>query len=108
MASRGAILAAMSDVVEQGRRDRWVPPRWLRGSAVAAALAVGVFVVSQPHLLSADKPAPHRPNAAPVEPLPAVENTSQGISIVVRHGDHLEQYEAGSGRRQLATLPPGL
>jgi hypothetical protein len=109
MAARGAILAPMDDVVEQGRRDRWVPPRWLRGSAVAGVLAVGALLVAQQHLLSADNPAPaQRPKAAPAVPLPLVDNTSQGISIVVRQGDHLERYEAGSGRRPLATLPAGL
>jgi hypothetical protein len=112
MAARGAILAGMSDVVEQGRRDRWVPPRWLRGSAIAGALAIGAFVVTQPHLLSADKPAAHRPppalKAKQPPPLPLGDNTSQDISIVVRQGDHLERYEAGSGVRRLATLPAGL
>jgi hypothetical protein len=112
MAARGAILAGMSDVVEQGRRDQWVPPRWLRGSAIVGALAIGAFVVTQPHLLSAEKPAPHRPPSAPrakqPPPVPRGDNTSQGISVVVRHGDHLERYEAGSGIRPLATLPAGL
>jgi hypothetical protein len=100
----------MDDVVEQGRRDRWVPPRWLRGSAVAVAVSLAVLVVTRPHLLSADRPAPHRPKAAtPAQPprSPA-DNTSRGISIVTRQGDHLERYEAGSGRRPLATLPRGV
>lgn len=102
----------MSDVVEQGRRDRWVPPRWLRGSAIAGTLAFGAFVVTQPHLLSADKPAPHRSppalKASQPPPVPLGDATSQGFSIVVRQGDHLERYEAGSGIRALATLPTGL
>lgn len=103
------------DVVEQGRRDRWGPPRWLRGSALVAAVALGALVVTRPHLLSAGEPAADRPTAAPsaarslpTAPVQLGENTSQGISLVVRQGDHLERYEAGSGRWPLAVLPKGL
>jgi hypothetical protein len=100
------------DVVEQGHRDRWQPPRWLRGAPVVA-LAVAALVVTRPHLLSAGGAAAHRPAAAPTAdrtppPLRLGENTSQGISLVVRQGDHLERYEAGSGRWPLAMLPKGL
>jgi len=103
------------DVVEQGRRDRWEPPRWLRGNALVVALALTVLVVTRPHLLSAGGAAAHRPAAVPTAdrtpstpPLRLGENTSQGISLVVRQGDHLERYEAGSGRWPLAMLPKGL
>jgi hypothetical protein len=106
----------MDDVVEQGRRDRWVPPRWLRGSTVALAVLLAVLVVTRPHLLSAGKPAPDRPSPAasasgPADKAPPLGhggNTSEGISIVVRHGDQLLRYEAGSGVRPLATLPAGV
>jgi hypothetical protein len=101
------------DVVEQGHRDRWQPPRWLRGAAPVVALALAVLVVTRPHLLSAGGAAAHRPAAAPTAGAPSTplrlgENTSQGISLVVRQGDHLERYEAGSGRWPLAMLPKGL
>jgi len=103
----------MDDVVEQGRRDPWRAPPGLRGSAVAVALVLGLLAVTRPHLLSAGKPAADRPSPAPraqrLQATPPLEgNTSQGISIVVRQGDHLERYEAGSGRRPLAQLPAGL
>jgi hypothetical protein len=103
------------DVVEQGRRDRWGPPRWLRGTALIVAVALGALVVTRPHLLSAGDPAPDRPSAAPSAaptrasaPLRLGPNVSQGISLVVRQGDHLERYEAGTGRWPLAMLPKGL
>ena len=103
------------DVVEHGRRGRWEPPRWLRGKALVVALALAALVVTRPHLLSAGGAAAHRPAAAPTAdqthstpPLRLGENTSQGVSLVVRQGDHLERYEAGSGRWPLATLPKGL
>ena len=107
----------MDDVVEQGRRDRWGPPRWLRGTALVLAVGLGAFVVTRPHLLSAGEPAADRrtPRAAPsagsklpAAPLALGPNTSQGISLVVRQGDHLERYEAGTGRWPLASLPKGL
>jgi hypothetical protein len=103
------------DVVEQGLRDRWEPPRWLPGSALVVALALAALVLTRPHLLSAGGAATHRPAAAPTAdrapstpPLRLGQNTSQGISLVVRQGDHLERYEAGSGRWPLAMLPKGL
>ena len=101
------------DVVEQGHRDRRQPPRWLHGGAPVVALALAALVVTRPHLLSAGGAAAHRPDAAPTanrtpSPLRLGENTSQGISLVVRQGDHLERYEAGSGRWPLAMLPKGL
>jgi hypothetical protein len=98
------------DVVEQGRRDRRQPPRWLRGGVFAVALALAALVVTRPHLLSAGGAAADRPAAAPAStpPLRLGANTSQGISLVVRQGDHLERYEAGSGRWPLAMLPKGL
>lgn len=97
------------DVVEQGRRDRSAWPRWLRAVAVAAVVALGALILRQSHLLSADEPEAGRPTGAPTSREgPRGENTSQGISVVVRQGDHLERYEAGSGRRPLATLPEDL
>jgi hypothetical protein len=101
------------DVVEQGHRDRRQPPRWLRGGAPLVALALAALVVTRPHLLSAGGSVAHRPDAPPTadrtpSPLRLGENTSQGISLVVRQGDHLERYEAGSGRWPLAMLPKGL
>jgi hypothetical protein len=103
------------DVVEQGRRDRRGQPRWLRGSALVVAVGLGALGVTRPHLLSAGKPAPDRPSASPsagprvpTAPLALGPDTSQGISLVVRQGDHLERYEAGTGRWPLATLPKGL
>jgi hypothetical protein len=101
------------DVVEQGHRDRRQPPRWLRGGAPLVALALAALVVTRPHLLSAGGSVAHRPDAPPTadrtpSPLRLGENTSQGISLVVRQGDHLERYEAGSGRWLLAMLLKGL
>jgi hypothetical protein len=96
----------MDDVVVQGR-DGSGPPGWLRGVALAVALTVGVLVVTRSHVLSADTPAPHRPTASP-GPARVGPNTSQGLSVVVRRGGLLERYEAGSGSRPLANLPPGL
>jgi hypothetical protein len=104
----------MDDVVEQGRRDRWGPPRWLRGSALIVAVALGALTLTRPHLLSAGEPAAGRPSptsaptAGKIAPLELGPNTSQGISLVVRQGDHLERYEAGRGRWRLAALPQGL
>jgi hypothetical protein len=96
------------DVVEQGREDHTVSHRWLRGSALVV-VALAVLVVTRPRLLSADRPLVDRPTAPPVARfVPKGQNTSQGISLVVRQGDHLERYEAGSGRWPLATLPRGL
>jgi hypothetical protein len=103
------------DVVEQGHRDRWQPPGWLRGGAPVIALALAALLITRPHLLSAGGAAAHRPAAAPTAdrapataPLRLGENSSQGISLVVRQGDHLERYEAGSGRWPLAMLPRGV
>jgi hypothetical protein len=107
----------MSDVVEQGQRDRSGPPRWLRRGSLAVVLAVGVVGVTRSQLLSADDPTPSPrptapPTASPTAPraLPASDgaNTSQGISIVVRKADQLKRYVAGSGVEPLATLPDGL
>src|SRR4029078_5960303 len=122
----------MDDVVEQGGRDQWGPPRWLRGTALVLAVGLGALVVTRPHLLSAGEPAPDRPtpraaasgrskvparargvspravSKLPAAPLELGPNTSQGISLVVRQGDHLERYEAGTGRWPLGSLPTGL
>jgi hypothetical protein len=81
--------------------------------APLVALALAALVVTRPHLLSALGAAAHRSDAAPIanrkpSPLRLGGNTSQGISLVVRQGDHLERYEAGSGRWPLAMLPKGL
>jgi hypothetical protein len=97
----------MDDVVEQGRRDGSGPPAWLRGGALAVALALGVLVVTRSHVLSADAPTTPHPRASQGPPRVG-QNVSQGISIVVRRGELLERYEAGSGSRPLAELPPGL
>jgi hypothetical protein len=106
----------MSDVVEQGQVDRPGPPRWLRGGTLAVVFAVGVVVLTRPHLFSADDPNHPRPvpSVAPTEPtvptvpVADVANTSEGISVVVRRADQLRRYVAGSGVQPLATLPDGL
>jgi len=100
----------LDDVVAQGRDDPAGSPRWLVRGGLALALAVGGFLVLRPGLLSADEPAPEPAPTSVPAPEPTIaavraENTSQGVSVVVRRGDKLERYEAGSGRRPLATLP---
>ncbi len=96
------------DVVGQGREEPSHVPRWLRRGGFVAALAVGAFLVLRPGLLNADPPAPEPAPTPSSQAALNAENTSQGVSIVVRRGNRLERYEAGSGRRPLATLPRDL
>ncbi|MGZ4592693.1 MAG: hypothetical protein ACXV3C_02425 [Actinomycetes bacterium] len=99
----------MDDVMERGAPEQQGPPAWLRGLAVAVAVALALLVVDRTHLLSAGSSANKAPKRAAAQRstgAPAAADRS-AIEVVARAGDHLERYEA-AGVRRLASLPPGM